>query len=88
MPEEDFHVHARALRRESPPASGAQLAMPPGEHATLVSIPLVEPAVTRTVGLIRRRGYVLSPAAQQLYDMFLAMRPARRTRSKARATER
>jgi DNA-binding transcriptional LysR family regulator len=67
-------------------AAVPQLAMPPGEHATLVSIPLVEPAVTRTVGLIRRRGHVLSPAAQQLYDMFVAMRPARRRKSKAGAS--
>lgn len=50
-------------------AAVPQLAMPPGDHPTLVSIPLVEPDVTRTVGLIRRRGIALSPAAQQLYDM-------------------
>jgi DNA-binding transcriptional LysR family regulator len=54
-------------------AAVPQLAMPPGDHPTLVSIPLVEPAVTRTVGLIRRRGIALSPAAQQLYDMLLAV---------------
>lgn len=53
-------------------AAVPQLAMPPGDHPTLVSIPLVEPDVTRTVGLIRRRGIALSPAAQQLYDMVLA----------------
>jgi len=50
-------------------AAVPQLAMPPGDHPSLVSVPLVEPAVTRTVGLIRRRGIALSPAAQQLYDM-------------------
>jgi DNA-binding transcriptional LysR family regulator len=55
-------------------AAVPELAMPPGEHPTLVSIPLVEPAVTRTVGLIRRRGRTLSPAAQHLYDMILASR--------------
>jgi DNA-binding transcriptional LysR family regulator len=55
-------------------AAVPQLAMPPGDHPTLASIPLVEPAVTRTVGLIRRRGIALSPAAQQLYDMVLAAR--------------
>jgi DNA-binding transcriptional LysR family regulator len=52
-------------------AAVPQLAMPPGDHPTLVSIPLVEPTVTRTVGLIRRRGIDLSPAARQLYDMIL-----------------
>jgi DNA-binding transcriptional LysR family regulator len=55
-------------------AAVPQLAMPPRDHPTLASIPLVEPAVTRTVGLIRRRGIALSPAAQQLYDMVLAAR--------------
>jgi DNA-binding transcriptional LysR family regulator len=55
-------------------AAVPQLAMPPGDHPTLASIPLVEPAVTRTVGLIRRRGIALSPAAQHLYDMILAAR--------------
>ena len=56
-------------------AAVPQLAMPPGDHPTLISIPLVEPAVTRTVGLIRCRGLVLLPAAQQPYDMILATRP-------------
>jgi DNA-binding transcriptional LysR family regulator len=55
-------------------AAVPQLAMPPGDHPTLASIPLVEPSVTRTVGLIRRRGIALSPAAQHLYDMVLAAR--------------
>jgi DNA-binding transcriptional LysR family regulator len=56
-----------------------QLAMPPGPHPVLASVKLVEPVVTRTLGLVRRRSQALSPAAQQLYDMFLALRaPARR----------
>jgi DNA-binding transcriptional LysR family regulator len=62
-------------------AAVPQLALPPGEHPVLVGIPLVEPAVTRTVGLITRRGRVLSPPAQQLYDMILA---SRRTGRRAR----
>jgi DNA-binding transcriptional LysR family regulator len=56
-------------------AAVPRLAMPQGDHATLVSIPLVEPTITRTVGLIRRRSRSLSPAAQQLYDLLLASRP-------------
>jgi DNA-binding transcriptional LysR family regulator len=56
-------------------AAVPRLAMPRGEHPTLVSIPLVEPTVTRTVGLIRRRGRILSPAAQQLYDLIAAVKP-------------
>jgi DNA-binding transcriptional LysR family regulator len=47
-----------------------RLAMPPErDHPSLVSIALVDPPVTRTVGLIRRRGRSLSPAAQQLYSL-------------------
>jgi len=56
-------------------AAVPRLAMPASDHPALVSIPLVEPSVTRTVGLIRRRGRSLSPAAQQLYDLLLAARP-------------
>ena len=56
-------------------AAVPRLAMPGSDHPVLVSIPLVEPTVTRTVGLIRRRGRSLSPAAQQLYDLLLASRP-------------
>jgi hypothetical protein len=44
--------------------------MPPADHRLLVSVPLIEPIVTRKVGLIRRRGRSLSPGAQQLYDLF------------------
>lgn len=49
-------------------AAVPRLSMPPDGHPTLVSVPLVNPVITRTVGLIRRRGRALSPAAQQLYD--------------------
>jgi DNA-binding transcriptional LysR family regulator len=53
-------------------AAVPQLAMPPGAHPELASVKLVSPVVTRTLGLVRRRGQPLSPAAQQLYEMFLA----------------
>jgi len=52
-------------------AAVPQLAMPPGTGAMLVGRPLVEPVVTRTVGLIRRRGRVLTPAAQALFQLLL-----------------
>lgn len=45
------------------------MAMPGSDHPLLVSIPLVEPTVTRKMGLIKRRSSLLSPAAQHLYDM-------------------
>jgi len=50
-------------------AAVPRLAMPDDDHPILVSVPLIDPVVSRTVGLIRRRGRVLSAAAQQLYEM-------------------
>ncbi|MEO8278522.1 MAG: LysR family transcriptional regulator [Ideonella sp.] len=49
------------------------MAMPGANHPLLVSVPLVEPEVTRKVGLIHRRGRTLAPAAQQLYDLCVEM---------------
>ncbi|MEO8545416.1 MAG: LysR family transcriptional regulator [Burkholderiaceae bacterium] len=46
-----------------------QMAMPGPDHPLLVSVPLIDPEVTRKVGLIHRRGRPLTPAAQQLYDL-------------------
>jgi DNA-binding transcriptional LysR family regulator len=51
-------------------AAVPSMAMLGPEHPLLVSVPLVDPVITRKVGLIRRRGRSLSPAAQQLYDLF------------------
>jgi len=51
------------------------MAMPDGEHPLLASVALVEPIVIRRVGLIRRRRRSLSPAAQQLFDLFLDVKP-------------
>ena len=48
------------------------MAMPGREHPTLVSVPLDTPAVTRSMGLIRRSGRTLAPAAQALFDAFVA----------------
>ena len=51
-----------------------RLAMPPEGHSGLVSIPLEDPAITRLLGLIRRRGRELMPAARLFHDMLLAAR--------------
>ena len=59
-------------------AAVPRLALPQGDHPTLASVPLVEPLVTRTLGLIKRRGRALSPAARELYAMMLP--PARRAK--------
>ena len=55
------------------------MAMPGRDHPLLVSVPLVDPVVTRKVGLIRRRGRSLSPAARQLYELFSQVKRARRS---------
>jgi len=60
------------------------MAMPGADHPTLVSVPLVDPVVTRHLGLICRRGRALSPAAQQLFDLFAEVKPAARRRARAR----
>ena len=51
------------------------MAMPGKDHPVLVSVPLDGPVVTRRMGLIRRAGHTLAPAAQELYDTFAAMAP-------------
>ncbi len=42
-----------------------QMATPRGEHATLVTRPLANPVVSRTIGVVRRRGAQLSPVAEE-----------------------
>jgi DNA-binding transcriptional LysR family regulator len=61
-------------------AAVPSIAMPGADHPLLVSVPLVDPVVTRKVGLIRRRGRSLSPAAQQLYDLFSEVKGRQRAR--------
>ena len=57
------------------------MAMPGPDHPVLVSVPLDSPVVTRQMGLIRRAGRTLAPAAQQLYDLFAQTRDAPRQRA-------
>jgi len=45
------------------------MAMPSKDHPLLVSVPLVDPIVKRKMGLIKRRSSMLTPAAQQLYNL-------------------
>ena len=48
-------------------AAVPKLAAPSGPHAVLVVRPLVDPVVTRIMGIIRRHGSTLSPAALQFH---------------------
>ena len=54
-------------------AAVPDMAMPGKGHPLLVAVPLDGPVVTRRVGLIRRRGRTLAPAAQHLYGYFAEM---------------
>jgi DNA-binding transcriptional LysR family regulator len=62
-------------------AAVPSMAMPGPDHPLLVSVPLVDPVVSRKVGLIWRRGRSLSPAAQQLFDLFGEVKGRRRARA-------
>lgn len=55
-----------------------QLALPP-RPATVVGIRLEEPALTRTVGMIRRVGRTLSPAAEAFAAMLTRVGRGRKT---------
>lgn len=57
-------------------AAVPSMSMPEPDHPVLVGVPLDTPVVTRQVGLIRRAGRPLTPAAQTLYEAFQAL-PAR-----------
>lgn len=66
-------------------AAVPSMAMPGPDHPLLVSVPLVDPAITRKVGLIRRRGRSLTAAAQQLYELFSDVKQRPRARAGAAA---
>jgi DNA-binding transcriptional LysR family regulator len=58
-------------------AAVPSIAMPGADHPLLVSVPLFDPVISRKIGLIRRKGRTLSPAAQQLYAFFSEMKAKR-----------
>lgn len=62
-----------------------RFAVPEGTPASVVSVPLHEPTVVRTVGIISRRGRPLSPAAQAFHDMVVLRSRARVTRKRKSA---
>lgn len=59
-------------------------AVPANHPAGLVSVPLVEPEIVRTIGITKLRGRPLAPAAQAFHDLLVASygRPAQKTRRK------
>jgi DNA-binding transcriptional LysR family regulator len=50
-------------------AAVPKLAVPTRPHPLLVIRPLIDPTVVRVMGIIRRHGATLSPAAQQFYQI-------------------
>ncbi|MBN8927562.1 MAG: LysR family transcriptional regulator [Rhodospirillales bacterium] len=48
-----------------------RLATPGEEHPIVRSVPLVEPDISRTIGIVRRQGAALSPAAGQFLSLLL-----------------
>jgi len=50
-------------------AAVPKLALPAKNHSTLKGISLVEPEVSRTLGLLYRKNNPLSPAAKILYEL-------------------
>ena len=58
-------------------AAVPSIAMPGPDHPLLVSVPLSNPVIMRKIGLIRRKGRSLAPAAQQLFEFLNEMKSAR-----------
>lgn len=48
------------------------LSVLPGRPDTIVGVPLVNPAIHRTLGLITKRDHSMAPAARTLFDMLTA----------------
>ncbi len=46
-----------------------KMATPPFDHPVITTKPIVEPVISRTIGLVERRTARLSPAAQKFRDM-------------------
>ena len=61
------------------------MAMPAKDHPLLASVPLVDPVVKRMVGLIKRRSTVLTPAAQEFYNLCAEMQTGQRRRRARKA---
>ena len=50
------------------------MAMPAEDHPILTRVPLTDPQVMRSVGLIKRRGRTLTPAALELERLVVEMK--------------
>ena len=59
--------------RQIGPCVGNGLALPTTTRPLLVGIPLLKPAISRTLGLISKKGKRLLPAPAVLYGMLKKM---------------
>lgn len=66
-------------------AAVPSMAMPARDHPVLTSVPLVEPVVTRRVGIVKRRGRPLAPAAQQFHQTIIEARRGAAAKKKTAA---
>jgi DNA-binding transcriptional LysR family regulator len=57
------------------------LSVLPGRQDGLVGVPLVDPEIKRTLGLITKRDHSMAPAARTLFGMLTAALPERRAGS-------
>jgi len=47
------------------------IAAPKKQHPLVVSVALHDPVIRRKIGLIKKKGRILQPAAQRFYDLCL-----------------
>lgn len=66
-------------------AAVPSMAMPGRDHPVLTSVPLVEPVVKRRVGIVKRRGRTLTPAAEAFHRAVLDARRGAAAGSEAAA---
>ncbi|MBB4144432.1 DNA-binding transcriptional LysR family regulator [Rhizobium rhizoryzae] len=48
-----------------------RMATPQGDHPFLITRPIGQPEISRTIGVVRRRGGALSPAAERFLNMLM-----------------
>ncbi len=64
-------------------AAVPSMAMPGHDHPVLMSVPLVEPVVKRRIGVVKRRGRALTPAAEAFHRMVIDAKRSGAARSGA-----
>ncbi|RVI89175.1 LysR family transcriptional regulator, partial [Sinorhizobium meliloti] len=50
-----------------------RMATPQDDHPFLITRPIGDPEISRTIGVVRRRGGTLSPAAERFLKMLMGV---------------